>query len=290
MPLQGPPNGREALNGWTGPVSGIGYRHQNHPGARETLLKQPRRRDSAEGGTQIYRQPGRNLTGQVIDSLRRRIVDGPLKPGDKLPTESKLIEEFGVSRTVIREAIAGLRADGLVEPRQGVGVFVTTPPDRGLDMAFLTGSADKISAIIEMLELRAAVEIEAAGLAAQRCSPAQEISIREAFREMDACLERGESAGEADRNFHLAIAEATNNRSFRDFFTFLGSRTIPRAQLESSGSERTASPVYVRQVQEEHRAIMDAIAKRDSDAARDAMRVHLKGSHERYRKLIEPSS
>lgn len=262
----------------------------NHPGVREPLLKQPRRSASAESGTQIYRQPGRNLTGQVIDNLRRRILDGPLRAGDKLPTESKLIEEFGVSRTVIREAIAGLRADGLVEPRQGVGVFVLTPPERAPDMSFLAGSPDKISAIIEMLELRAAVEIEAAGLAAQRRSPAQEISIREAFREMDACLERGESAGEADRNFHLAIAEATNNRSFRDFFTFLGSRTIPRAQLESSAGERTSVPAYVRQVQEEHRAIMDAIAVRDSDAARDAMRVHLKGSHERYRKLIERPS
>ena len=76
----------------------------------------------------------------------------------------------------------------------------------------------------------------------------------------------------------LAIAAPTTTTFFRN------------EQLETTAGERTSAPAYVRQVQEEHRAIMDAIAKRDSDAARDAMRVHLKGSHERYRKLIEPSA
>jgi DNA-binding FadR family transcriptional regulator len=245
--------------------------------------KQPEGARQSSG--RIFRQPGRNLTEQVIESLRRRVTDGTLKPGDKLPTEKLLIEEFGVSRTVVREAISGLRADGLVEPRQGIGVFVREPEERHPEMAFLSVSPDKISAIIEMLELRAAVEIEAAGLAAIRCSPAQEISIREAFSDMEQHIAKGESAGEADREFHLAIADATNNRSFRDFFTFLGSRTIPRAQLDDS-EDRTRLPTYVRQVQDEHRAIMEAICDRDSDAARDAMRVHLKGSQDRYKRLI----
>src|SRR3546814_9561203 len=73
------------------------------------------------------RRPRQGLTHRVIAELRGRIESGALKPGDKLPTEQALIRHFGVSRTVIREAVAGLRADGLVEPRQGVGVFVQEP-------------------------------------------------------------------------------------------------------------------------------------------------------------------
>src|SRR3546814_7635124 len=73
------------------------------------------------------RRPRQGLTHRVIAELRGRIESGALKPGDKLPTEQALIRHFGVSRTVIREAVAGLRADGLVEPRQGVGVFVLQP-------------------------------------------------------------------------------------------------------------------------------------------------------------------
>ena len=119
------------------------------------------------------RAPARkSLTARVIEDLRAEILGGQLTPGDKLPTESALIDRFGVSRTVIREAVAELRADRLVESRHGVGVFVLDRPEPATAAIHLPPFS-KISDMIEELELRAAVEIEAAGLAAQRASPAE---------------------------------------------------------------------------------------------------------------------
>ncbi|NIB59842.1 FadR/GntR family transcriptional regulator, partial [Agrobacterium tumefaciens] len=116
---------------------------------------------------------GRTLVVKVSEELRSQIAKGRYKTGDRLPSEAQLTQEFGVSRTVVREAIASLRSDGLVEPRQGAGVFVLEPapverrPFHNVDLA-------RVSSLIEMLELRTAVEGDAAGLAAIRRSPAQE--------------------------------------------------------------------------------------------------------------------
>ncbi len=233
-------------------------------------------------------RPRRNLTQMVVANLRERIASGRLKAGDRLPTEQALIQELGVSRTVVREAIAGLRADGLVEPRQGIGVFVREPAKAPPGLSLLSEDAGKISSVIETLELRAAVEIEAAGLAAERRSPAQEAKIRECYEEIASAMARGETAEDADFAFHLAIAEATNNRHFGEFFEFLGRRTIPRSQLPDRGQPSPSpvrTPAYVRQLQNEHETIMTAICRGDPDAAREAMRVHLKGSLERYQRL-----
>lgn len=117
---------------------------------------------------------------KVSEELRGQIAKGRYKTGERLPSEAQLTQEFGVSRTVVREAIASLRSDGLVEPRQGAGVFVLEPapverrPFHNVDLA-------RVSSLIEMLELRTAVEGDAAGLAALRRSPAQEEKIIEAF-------------------------------------------------------------------------------------------------------------
>lgn len=229
----------------------------------------------------------RNLTATVKAALRDRIVSGTVRPGDKLPTERALIAEFGVSRTVIREAVAGLQADGLVEPRQGAGVFVLERPEGdGHGLSLLSQDWRKISSILEALELRTAVEIEAAGLAAERRSPAQDAKIGEALDAIGARIARGESAEEADFAFHLAIAEATNNRYYREFLTFLGTRTIPRAQFARRDGAAPVAMERLLQFQDEHRAIAEAIAAGDPERARDAMRVHLRGSLERYRALL----
>ncbi len=237
---------------------------------------------AAEQGARRGPQRG-NLAQGVIEALRQRIRSGEVRPGDKLPTEPQLTAEFGVSRTVIREAIAGLKADGLVEPRQGAGVFVLEPPLPG-GLRLHEGSAHLLSSIIETLELRSAVEIEAAGLAAERASPAQGARIRECFAEIDAVIARGEPSDRADFAFHCAIAEATNNPLFPEFLGFLGRRTIPRSQLAEVGELPEG---YLAQIQQEHRAIADAILRGDPSAARSAMRVHLQGSHERYQLLME---
>ncbi|GAB3119638.1 FadR/GntR family transcriptional regulator [Novispirillum itersonii] len=233
------------------------------------------------------KQPRQNLTQRVTETLRERIVSGQLKPGDKLPTELELNRELGVSRTVIREAVASLRADGLVQPKQGVGVFVTAPPPRDAARegeGFIQISPQKISDVIEALELRTAVEVESAALAALRCSPAQEAEICSRFDALEAALQHGELSESEDFEFHLSVARATNNPRFIEFLTYLGNRTIPRSRLrEEAGLPRNQA--LEEQLNQEHRAILEAILRHDPEAARTAMRQHLAGGTDRYRAL-----
>ena len=167
------------------------------------------------------------------------ITDGEIRPGDKLPSEAALTKKYKVSRTVIREAIASLRADGLVEAKQGAGVFVlNSQPAAAFPFQAFDGA--RISSMIEMLELRTAIEIEAAGLAAARRSPAQEEAIFERCQDIDRLIVEGRPTTEADFAFHLAIADATNNPRFREFLEMMGQRVIPRTVLQGDHAERHA--------------------------------------------------
>ena len=227
----------------------------------------------------------KNLSVQVIWKLREDIVSGVYAAGDKLPTEPALVEQFGVSRTVIREAIAELRADGLVRPRHGIGVFVqeARPPEGSL--VLLNQVSKKLSDIIEELELRVAVEVEAAGLAAERASPAQEAEIQDHLFEFSSLMKAGKATALADFAFHMAIARSTNNARFEEFLSHLGRRTIPRAKLGELIGEDHMLPIRDPYLHQEHKKVADAILARDPAAARMAMRSHLFGSLERYRAM-----
>jgi len=227
-----------------------------------------------------------NLTEQITEKLRARLENGDFKPGDRLPTEQVLISTLGVSRTVVREAIAALRADGLVEARQGAGVFATNKPENPFGLSLLAGNLGRISAIIEVLELRAALESEAAALAAERSSPAETAKIRERYDDIGRAISGGGSAENQDFEFHLAIAEATRNRHFVEFFRFLGERTIPRNQLHDRPLTPPQMVKYLEQIQSEHLEITKAIETRSVERARAGMRSHLRGSQDRYRRLI----
>ncbi|MCA0872982.1 FadR family transcriptional regulator [Seohaeicola saemankumensis] len=237
-----------------------------------------------ETPAQTSKPPRRNLTQEVVEALRKRIHSGELVPGDKLPTEQMLIAEYGVSRTVIREAISGLKADGLLNSRQGAGVFVQEPSRQDEAIALLSGNPKTIASVIEALELRAAVEIGAAELAAQRCSPAQEAEIFSRFSAFRQKVLAGERSEDEDFAFHVAIAEATNNRRFVDFLTLMGRNTIPRSELREKAN-LNRDPDLENRILAEHKALTDAIADRKPEAAREAMRVHLNQSAERYRVL-----
>lgn len=223
------------------------------------------------------------LTRHVRDTLREGILAGKPAPGEKLPSEAQLIDRFQVSRTVVREALSSLREEGLVEPRRGAGVFVRDPAGghwpnlRGID-------PQRISSVIEGLELRTAIEVEAAFLAAARCSPVQEEAIIRRHHEVAACIREGRPTVEADLAFHLAIAEASNNRRFMELLTILGRGMIPRAALENA--EDAAPTSYLERLHEEHQQIVSAISSRDQLGAREAMRAHLVGSQQRYRAYL----
>jgi GntR family transcriptional regulator, transcriptional repressor for pyruvate dehydrogenase complex len=222
------------------------------------------------------------LVDQISGALRRAIVDGEYRVGDRLPSEAMLTKRFGVSRTVVREAIAVLRSERIVEARQGAGVFVLQPQVSAGDV-LKAGDLARLSSILEILELRAPVEIEAAGLAAQRRSPVQEEAILLLHRSLENAARAGEPTTAADFALHLGIADATNNPRFRQFLEMLGQGVIPRSQL-TGGGER--SIVSLDQLVSEHDAIVTAIVNGEVEAARRAMQEHLLGSQRRYRSLL----
>jgi DNA-binding FadR family transcriptional regulator len=226
-----------------------------------------------------------HMVTDLTARLRQQITQGDFGPGDRLPSEASLSETHGVSRTVVREAIASLRADGMVESRQGSGVYVL-PAQPVADAPFQNVDYDRISSIVEMLELRTAVESEAAALAAVRRSPAQEERIIECLQGLLDSGTARTSTAEADWAFHLAIAEASNNARFAEFLCLLGVNSIPRRALHAESETQQIDSAYLALIAREHRRIVDAILDGDPEAARISMRAHLDGSLSRYRKLL----
>lgn len=229
------------------------------------------------------------LADLVIGTLRKRISAGEYRAGAKLPTESQMTSIFGVSRTVVREAIAALAADGLVQSRQGAGVFVVANAAAPFT-AIGADRSNKISVAINVLEVRMGIEIESAGLAALRRSASQEAAIQEAWNEFDRLMKLGTPTGKTDFAFHRAIAAATNNPFYIEVLDGLGSRTIPCDVASPWGTESVLTFEYQAGLQQEHLRILKAISAQDADAAREAMRQHLSLSQERYRQRLREQS
>jgi DNA-binding FadR family transcriptional regulator len=229
-------------------------------------------------GVRVERRP--KLSETVVAAIRKQLVSGEIQPGQKLPTEEKMTEAFGVSRTVIREALASLAADGLVEPRQGAGVFVLDHPT--LTLSSMSQEISKISQAINVLEVRMGIEVEASGLAATRCNAAQVALIQEAFFEFERLLKLGEPTGKADFAFHREIASATNNPLYVEMLDALGDRTIPCDRTSPWYSVEVLSVDYLTKLQGEHLLVLKAISAGDAVAAREAMRAHLVAAQARY--------
>ncbi|CAI2796231.1 Putative GntR-family regulatory protein [Pseudomonas [fluorescens] SBW25] len=223
----------------------------------------------------------RSLTQQVVMVLTERIRSGQLKRGDQLPTESQLMAEQGVSRTVVREVMSRLQAAGQVETRHGIGSFVLSPPCTDsfrLDPSTMV----TIREVLAILELRIALEIESAGLAAQRRSDAQLADMRAALDELNEGAAHSTDKASADYRFHQCIAQASGNRYFTDIINHLGTGIIPRTWLDSARLGHHDQASYMLRLKHEHEAIYDAVARRDSEGARMAMRMHLSRSKEQF--------
>jgi GntR family transcriptional regulator, transcriptional repressor for pyruvate dehydrogenase complex len=224
----------------------------------------------------------RRLTAELVARLTADITSGKLPPGSRLPTEQEMIAATGVSRTVIREAVAALRADRLVVTRQGVGAFVANQVRRPFRVDF--DERSPLREVLNVMELRTGVEIEAAGLAAERASAAQLKKIADKFNAIQAAIDRGESAVDEDFAFHCAIATATGNPQFTRFLEHLGSFIIPRRSIWN-GPSSAARRVQLDTFQKEHEQILQAIQTGAVSQARAAMQRHLLNSRQRYQKL-----
>jgi GntR family transcriptional regulator, transcriptional repressor for pyruvate dehydrogenase complex len=229
--------------------------------------------------------PPRNRTGEVVERLAAEIGSGRIAPGGRLPTEQELTAALGVSRTVVREAVAVLRAEGLVETRQGVGAFVVRDVQRR-PFRIDPDGLRSIGEVVHVMELRTGVEVEAAGLAAERVNGATRGRIAAALKAIDVALARGEAAIDEDFALHQAIAEATGNPHFTRFLEFLGRFLIPRQSVRLELKAAKDLKAYLQRIQMEHRAIAAAINAGDVATARRAMRRHLQGSRQRYQRLV----
>ncbi len=229
------------------------------------------------------RRKPRSLALDLVESLGDRIRDGRLAAGDKLPTEAAAMREFGVSRTVVREALSKLQASGLVETRHGIGTFVVgfgdAAPFRIAPEQFAT-----LRDVIAVLELRIGVETEAAALAAQRRTDANLQALRNAHASFAEAIESGQDSVGSDFQFHLEIARSTQNPHFAELMSTLGAMIIPRARLDTIEAISAQRREYLRRVNAEHESIYHAIANRDGEGARAAMRTHLANSRERRRR------
>jgi DNA-binding FadR family transcriptional regulator len=205
------------------------------------------------------------------------IVSGEIPVGAKLPTEHSLSEQLEVSRPVLRQALKQLREDGVVVSRQGSGSFVQQRPEGAvLDFAPVGSIAD----IQRTFEFRAAIEGEAAYLAAERRRERDLERLRAALIELDRCVRDGELGVNADEDFHVAVCLAADNQYFLAARTSMKANILTGMNLTRNLS-LTKPQDRLELVQEEHRLIYDAIERSDGVAARAAMRAHVENARKR---------
>ncbi|RYB02656.1 FadR/GntR family transcriptional regulator [Lichenibacterium ramalinae] len=213
------------------------------------------------------------IYGQILD----RITAGALKPGDKLPSENEICRSSQVSRPTVREALMRLHADGLVVTRQGSGTYVQHRPSEHLTRL---AKASDIAELLRCFEVRLGLESQAAGLAAQRRTPAEVEAIFAALDALRAAFARGSVPARTDFAFHLAVAAASGNPLFGEILETLN-ETIQEMMGVALGITRAGSQERARRVFDEHEAIAEAIRQGDAEAATLTMRYHLHRARQR---------
>lgn len=223
---------------------------------------------------------GARLSDQVAEQLAAQIRSGGLAPGDKLPTEARLVEQFGVSRTVVREAVSRLKSLGLVDSRQGSGVFVSASASFA-PLQFEAQHAASQAAVVQMVEVRRALEAEVAALAAQRRSASDLRRIQAAVRALDAAVHSGGDGVREDVEFHRAIAQAAGNPFLLQTLAYLGQFLHGATQVTRANEARRLD--FAQQVQDEHATIVRALQAGDAQAARAAAAGHMDNAIARIR-------
>lgn len=232
---------------------------------------------ASSAGTSERAVRDRTLSDRVYESVLSMIVEAEIPVGAKLPTEHVLSERLEVSRPVLRQALKQLREDGVIVSRQGSGSFVQRRPDDAvLDFAPVGSIAD----IQRTFEFRAAVEGEAAYIAAERRTDSDIARLKSSLDELDRCVREGELGVDADENFHVAVCMAADNKYFLAARTSMKSNILTGMNLTRNLS-MTKPQERLELVQKEHYAIFNAIVTQDKVAAREAMRAHVENARKR---------
>lgn len=209
-----------------------------------------------------------------MEQIRKLIMEGKLKPGDKLPSEQELAEQFGISRPSVREAMSALEILGIAERRVGKGNFIkdNSPPSSFYEEEIL--ELEQEESPFELLEARKVLETEIAGLASQKASPEEIAAIELSFKNMREALGNIPKMMEIDREFHINIAKAAHNNLL--FSMMLNISDLLKERLWVNMKEKIWNlPGYPQKYLQEHSTILEAIKRKDEKSARKAMYFHL---------------
>ncbi|MBU2881040.1 FadR family transcriptional regulator [Psychrosphaera sp. B3R10] len=206
---------------------------------------------------------------KVAEQISRLVQEGELKPGDRLPSERELAEKIGVSRPTIREAMIALEIAGIIEIRTGSGIYVVEQkPELAL--------SDEGVGPFEVLDTRYIIEAEACALAAARITEEQLEELNQTIKEMEEEEKRPDASEKADMKFHMLIAEASQNSAISAIVKWLwelrNQSALSKAFMARLREEGIHPSIN------EHKRIVDALAKRNPEKARNAMKAHIEGA------------
>lgn len=213
------------------------------------------------------------LYHEVVNEIFSSISKENLKPGDKLPSERTIADSLEVSRTTVKEAISVLEANGIVAIKPGVGVFLVNQSKKVIQQEMLDALSPGRHNLAELIELRQAIEGDAAYYAAERMTQTQQKELEARYRALQEAESNGELAIEEDYAFHKAILAAANNAMMLDLMEVISEKVY--SFIRQNRMETMLQPAEIRVVMDEHRLIYEAIINKDAPAAKKAMWEHL---------------
>ena len=259
------------------------YAVVRQPKAGMVLVVPPTVREERDGPfDQVLREP--TLSDKVAKAITEAIVSGRIERGQQLDSERELADQFGVSRTVIREAVRSLAAQGLVETGSGRGVQVSgvdgDAVSRSMGLYLRRNPAIDYARVHEV---RSGLEIQIAGLAAERATPDDLSHLAKVNKELGLARPKDERAATLDLELHSAVAAATHNPLFVVMLDSISDVLFEFRRLALSSRE------MIEYAERAHGMILERLNERDANGAREAMRIHLEESERTWLGLTDSS-
>jgi GntR family transcriptional repressor for pyruvate dehydrogenase complex len=229
-----------------------------------------------EADLEFTRVPRLSLSDHIVEQIAEMIARGSLKPGDRMPSEKQLCEKFGVGRTSVREALRSLSVMGVLQSHMGDGTFVATDASRFLQRSFHWGLLLNAKVVEDLIETRLMLESHNAQLAALKAAGDDLVRMEQSVRLMEEHVGDPAQYLDADLQFHLTIAQATQNSILQSLLST--TRGYLQAWIRETLARAENSEKRARLSITEHKRILRALRNKDSEAARQAMAAHILSS------------
>lgn len=221
----------------------------------------------------------KSLGAQTEDELMKYIFQEPVEPGQRIPSEFELAEKFGVGRSTVREAVKGLVSRGILEVRRGSGTYVINTSFPGEDPLGLSRIGDKYKMALDLFEVRLMIEPEIAALACRNASDRELEKLKRLCDETEQLYRGGHNHINKDIEFHTCIARCSKNQVVETLIPVINTAVHTFANVTHR--------LLIEETLETHRAVTNAILKRDSVGAKCAMMMHLTYNRQAIIKLLE---